>query len=292
MSVCFIFLDGVGIGRKDGSNPFAADPSEFFKKFLDGGEDRIAYDGAIIPTDARLGLEGLPQSATGQTAILTGVNASQVLGRHLSGFPGPTLRRILLEHSIFLRLKNAKKVSVFANAYSSAYFVQRGDRVSASTWAVKAAAIPFRWIEDLRSQEALGPDLTNHLFAEFGYDVPLFTPERAGKILATLLQRFDFVMYEYPFTDVVGHAQDIERANRILGHIHQFLRSFLSSVDFSRDTVILTSDHGNIEDLSTSVHTRNPVPTLVWGRNKQMAVENISNIQDITPTILKIASLD
>lgn len=292
MSVCLIFLDGVGIGRNDGSNPFAAYPSEFFKKFLDGGEDRIAYDGAIIPTDARLGLEGLPQSATGQTAMLTGVNASQVLGRHLSGFPSPTLRRILLEHSIFLRLKNAKKASVFANAYSSAYFVQRGDRVSASTWAVKAAAIPFRWIEDLRSQKALGPDLTNHLFAEFGYDVPLFTPERAGKILATLLQRFDFVMYEYPFTDVVGHAQDIERAYRILGHIHQFLRSFLSSVDFSRDTVILTSDHGNIEDLSTSVHTRNPVPTLVWGRNRRMAVENISNIQDITPTILNIATLD
>lgn len=183
------------------------------------------------------------------------------------------------------------KTAVFANAYSAVYFEQLGDRVSATTWAVRAADIPFRWVEDLRSERALGADLTNHLFADFGYDVSLFTPEQAGEILATLLQDFDFVLYEYPFTDAVGHAQDMERARKTIGEIDQFLGSFLSSIDLSRDAVILTSDHGNIEDLSTSVHTLNPVPTMSWGRSKQTVVGNVMSIQDITPTILKIASM-
>lgn len=291
MSVCLIFLDGVGIGKENGANPFATQPSEFFTKFHEGGANRIAFDGVVVATDARLGLEGLPQSATGQTTILTGVNASRVLGRHLSGFPTPTLKKILLEHSIFLRLKAAKKNAVFANAYTAAYFERWGDHLSATTWAVKAADIPFRWVEDLRSGKALGPDLTNHLFAQLGYDVPLITPQKAGETLAMLLKEFDFVLYEYPFTDAVGHSQDMDRAKRMVEDIDQFLRSFLFFADLSRDTVVLTSDHGNFEDLSTSVHTLNPVPTLAWGRNKQTVTGNVSSIQDITPTILKIAAM-
>ncbi|MFQ5797898.1 MAG: hypothetical protein ACE5H0_04290 [Bacteroidota bacterium] len=82
-----------------------------------------------------------------------------------------------------------------------------------------------------------------------------------------------------------------QRARKTIGEIDQFLRSFLSSIDLSRDTVILTSDHGNIEDLSTSVHTLDPVPTMSWGRSKQTVVGNVTSIQDITPTILKIASM-
>ncbi|MEE9224743.1 MAG: hypothetical protein V3U68_00915 [Bacteroidota bacterium] len=121
-----------------------------------------------------------------------------------------------MEHSICSQLKHAKKTAVFANAYSAVYFEQLGDRVTATTWAVRAADIPFRWVEDLRSERALGPDLTNHLFADFGYDVPLFTPEQAGEILGALIQDFDFVLYGYPFTDAVGHAQDMERARRRL----------------------------------------------------------------------------
>jgi hypothetical protein len=55
--------------------------------------------------DASLGVPGLPQSATGQTSILTGVNAPAEMGRHISGFPGPTLRRILFEHSVLKRIR-------------------------------------------------------------------------------------------------------------------------------------------------------------------------------------------
>ncbi|MGI8884009.1 MAG: hypothetical protein ACR2IA_07185 [Pyrinomonadaceae bacterium] len=53
-------------------------------------------------------------------------------------------------------------------------------------------------------------------------------------------------------------------------------------------TVILTSDHGNIEDLSVRNHTLNDVPTIVWGREKNSVAGRIKDLTDITPAILNL----
>ena len=92
--VLLIFVDGIGIGTRGEHNPLEGLDSEFFSIFH-GEESRIPFDGVMAETDARLGVEGLPQSATGQTAILTGVNAAQLIGRHLHGYPSPRLKQAL-----------------------------------------------------------------------------------------------------------------------------------------------------------------------------------------------------
>jgi bisphosphoglycerate-independent phosphoglycerate mutase (AlkP superfamily) len=51
---------------------------------------------------------------------------------------------------------------------------------------------------------------------------------------------------------------------------------------------MLTSDHGNIEDLSVRNHTLNDVPTLIWGRGLDFAASTIRDLADITPTIIKL----
>jgi bisphosphoglycerate-independent phosphoglycerate mutase (AlkP superfamily) len=48
----------------------------------------------------------------------------------------------------------------------------------------------------------------------------------------------------------------------------------------------LTSDHGNIEDLSVRNHTLNDIPTIVWGRKSLEIAEKITDLADITPAIL------
>jgi bisphosphoglycerate-independent phosphoglycerate mutase (AlkP superfamily) len=53
-------------------------------------------------------------------------------------------------------------------------------------------------------------------------------------------------------------------------------------------TVILTSDHGNIEDLSVRNHTLNDVPTFVWGAARNKLSKPIVNLADITPAIMEI----
>jgi bisphosphoglycerate-independent phosphoglycerate mutase (AlkP superfamily) len=62
----------------------------------------------------------------------------------------------------------------------------------------------------------------------------------------------------------------------------------LKLIDLEKTTVILTSDHGNIEDLSVRNHTLNDVPTVVWGAEKEFAAQRIKDLSDITPTITKI----
>ena len=51
---------------------------------------------------------------------------------------------------------------------------------------------------------------------------------------------------------------------------------------------LLTSDHGNIEDLSVRNHTLNLVPTIVWGRSRDRIAARIHSLTDITPTIVDL----
>ena len=65
------------------------------------------------------------------------------------------------------------------------------------------------------------------------------------------------------------------------------IRGVLNGIDLRQTSVILTSDHGNIEDLSTRNHTLNKVPTIVWGADKVRIAERIKSLADITPAIVE-----
>ena len=50
--------------------------------------------------------------------------------------------------------------------------------------------------------------------------------------------------------------------------------------------VVLTSDHGNIEDITTRRHTTNPIPLLAWGHDAQDFVGGVADLSGVTPRIL------
>src|SRR6266478_3636566 len=126
MSVLLFFIDGLGIGARGPSNPFdGLEDAEPLAVFQDEALDTI-FDGVIVPTDACLGVAGRPQSASGQTTILTGINAPALLGYHKQGFPNTAMLEILREHSIFLQLKRAGIEPItFANTYTQKFFDER-----------------------------------------------------------------------------------------------------------------------------------------------------------------------
>jgi bisphosphoglycerate-independent phosphoglycerate mutase (AlkP superfamily) len=97
-----------------------------------------------------------------------------------------------------------------------------------------------------------------------------------------------FSLYEYFITDKVGHAQDLELARTILTSLSLFIRELLLRIDLDRTTVILTSDHGNIEDLSLRNHTLHAVPTIVWGAQREQVAARIQTLADITPAIVAL----
>ncbi len=114
------------------------------------------------------------------------------------------------------------------------------------------------------------------------------TPEEAGEVLARIAGANRFTLYEYFITDKIGHAQDRDAARRVLPMLARFIRALLGRLDLERSTVILTSDHGNIEDLSVRNHTLNPVPTIVWGRDREHVATGIRSLTDITPAIVDV----
>ena len=287
MSVLLFFIDGLGIGTRGPHNPFAeltdAEPLAIFQNEAPG----LPFAGVLSVTDARLGVEGRPQSASGQTTILTGINAPAAIGYHKQGFPNRALLDIIRDHSIFLQLKRAGVEPItFANTYTRRFFENRPRWISATTAAVEAAGLSFNTVADLKKGKAVYQDFTNTLLIERGEQVNLRTPEEAAEVLARIVAINRFTLYEYFITDKIGHAQDIEGARRVLQNLARMIRRVLESIDLKVTTMILTSDHGNIEDLSTRSHTLNPVPTLVWGADNQRIADRIVSLTDITPAIV------
>ena len=288
MSVLLFFIDGLGIGSRGPQNPFDeledAEPLAIFQ----GEIPNIPWEGILVPTDACLGIEGRPQSASGQTTILTGINAPARLGYHKQGFPNSAMLEIIRDHSIFLQLTRAGIHPItFANTYTQKFFDERPRWVSATTAAVEAAGLNFRTVPDLKAGRAVYQDFTNALLIERGEDVNPRSPEEAATILARIAGENRFTLYEYFITDKVGHAQDMQAARTVLRNLTRLIRGVLAGIDLSSTSVILTSDHGNIEDLSSRNHTLNAVPTLVWGANRHYIADRIKTLADITPAIVE-----
>jgi len=285
MGVLLIFVDGFGLGEEDpGKNPVARARLNRLRLF----RDRPTSDSnaVLVPADACMGVPGLPQSATGQTSILAGVNAAAAVGRHINGYCTKSLAALLDGRSLFSRVLAAGGKATFANAYTSGYLEKLPRFLSVSTVATLRAGLRLRTLDDLARGEALFHDYTNRMLPERGYVVPTITPREGGELLARLAHTHTFTMYEHFLTDLAGHAQDMARGAEVLENLEEFVDGLLSTIDLCANLVVLGSDHGNLEDLSTRRHTRNPVPALFWGAGAAEASAGVRSIADIAPAIL------
>jgi 2,3-bisphosphoglycerate-independent phosphoglycerate mutase len=85
MGVLLLFVDGLGLGRPDPeTNPLVR--ARLGRLRLVHGAPASDPAATLVSTDACLGVPGLPQSATGQTSILAGLNAPAAVGRHINGY--------------------------------------------------------------------------------------------------------------------------------------------------------------------------------------------------------------
>lgn len=295
--VLYMFLDGIGLGANERTNPLAVGATPFLRSVLGRSlinGPPIRRPGLLLTgIDACLGVAGNPQSATGQTALFTGVNAAQELGYHHPAYPDQRLTAILNEHSILKQATSAGLRASFANAYTERYFieVEQGRLAhSATTLAVLAAGLRFRMTDDLRRGNAVYWDITNHTLQAMRHqtaDAPReISPETAGANLARLSRRYDLLLYECFAPDLIGHRRDQRQALDWLATFDRFLRATIKGMD-STTTLVLSSDHGNMERLDVVAHTRNPVPLLVIGPRTE-AFEAVDAITGITPAILEL----
>lgn len=287
MKMIFIFIDGFGIGEKDPEkNPCCIADMRHFEYLIN------RY--GLFSADATLGVEGLPQSATGQTTLYTGVNASKAIGRHWSARPTEELEQIIMRDNLFLSLKRNGRTVTFANVYSTAYLEKmktesRGIfRPSVTTLLCLSSDTPFRVLDDYMEKRGIFHDITGRMLIGNGYDVPMRTPEEAGEILYNISRDFDLTLFEFFMTDIQGHSGDREKAVYELEILNRMLGRLIQLVDFREDVILITSDHGNIEDLSVKTHTYNPVPVIIAGDTVDRSTLAIHSLMDVKPTVMRI----
>ena len=285
----FIFIDGIGLGPDASDNPFAVSPYPALMNLAGGrllaGAHRREESLWVSGIDATLGVPGLPQSATGQTALFTGVNAPRAAGFHVPAYPIKPLTTILSRYSILKQAKALGKRVTFANAYSDAYWQRKRPRHSATTLAAMAAEIPFRDERDLLAGEAVYWDITREVAqATYAPHLPVIMPEEAGRHLARLLDSHDLVLYETFLPDLAGHRRLPWSAGRVLQRIDGLLAGVLDALP-AGVTILITSDHGNFEDSASRAHTYNPVPLIVAGPAASH-FQSVSDLTGVTPAIL------
>ncbi len=292
-----LFVDGVGLGERDpATNPFVRAGTPALRRLLGGplaGREAVRTDLAtLVPLDARLGVPGLPQSATGQTALLSGENAAALLGRHLTAYPTPSLQRLLAVRGLFVRLGAAGVQAALANAYTDGYFAavaRRRLRHGAITLNAMQAGVRLRDLADLRAGRAVYHDLTNAGLRRQGLEIALVSPEDAGRRLAAIARAETFTVFEFFQTDLAAHGRAgepievIERYDRMLG-------AALDALDLGETLVVMTSDHGNLEDGRTTAHTLNPVPALLVGAGRDVLASRLGAITDVVPACLDLWS--
>jgi 2,3-bisphosphoglycerate-independent phosphoglycerate mutase len=300
--VLVLFLDGVGLGEADPEiNPFVQAPVPAIQSLLDGRRLVHAHAGfsthhaTLVPLDAQLGVPGLPQSGTGQTTILTGINAPALLGRHYGPYPNQPLRDLLSNGNLFRQVLASGKPVAFANAYPDRFLNRLGrgkERLSANTRAALLAGLKLRGPSDLQAGRAVSALLTNEYWQQGGYDVPELSAAGAGAQLARLTDDHALTYFEFWYSDVAGHRQDQELALYVLHMLDEFIGGILDTLDLSRSLLLILSDHGNFEDLSTPKHTHNPAIGLLAGAGHAAVASRLHTLQDVTPTLREILTGD
>jgi hypothetical protein len=292
----FLFWDGVGLGPPGPQNPLDADWPALER--LAGGQRWTAEavpvrepDRVFVPLDATLGVDGLPQSGTGQAALFTGENAARAHGRHFGPYPPTTVRDAVAHRSVFARpvaAGVAPERLAFANAYPDRFFrhLDAGGRPTVTTLAARAAGVRLRRRADLDAGRALAADLTGETWRRLLDPThgPISEAEAARR-LAVLTGDHALVLSEYFLTDKAGHSRDPGRARRVLASLDRFVGALLDRLDPARDLLVLASDHGNLEDLGTKTHTRNPVPLVALGAGAGRFADARS-VLDVTPRVV------
>jgi 2,3-bisphosphoglycerate-independent phosphoglycerate mutase len=302
MRVLFLFLDGVGLGSDDPAiNPLARAEMPNLARLLDGRRlvaDNVPLEtprASVVSLDACLGVAGMPQSASGQAALLTGLNVPALIGGHYGPWPSQAIVNLLANGSLFRAVQQMGGRAGFLNAYPPGYFaaIQAGRRLySAIPRAAVSAGLTLKTLDDLRAGRALSADFTGRAWRErLGLaDTPLLIPRSAGERMAALASEVDFTFFEYWLSDYAGHRQDMAAACTLLETVDAMVGGLTDAWDNDAGLILLTSDHGNMEDLGTRGHTTNPVPALLIGarEHRQRMVGTLHSLSDVAPGVMRV----
>jgi 2,3-bisphosphoglycerate-independent phosphoglycerate mutase len=299
--VLMLFMDGVGLGPDDPAvNPFAAAQMPSLSGLF-GGRALLASSApytsdiaTLRAIDATLGVPGLPQSATGQAVLLTGRNVPAEIGGHYGPKPNPAVAEVLSENNIFRQVIQRGGKAALLNAYPPRYFegIRSGHRLaSAIPLAAASAGLRLRTDADLVAGQALAADFTGDGWASQPDFPPgrVYQPAEAGALAASLSKEYDLAWIDYWLSDYAGHRATLGEAVRLLVGFDLVLGGLVEAWADRPDLIVITSDHGNLEEYGRRGHTLNPVPLIVIGPRslRDAFVDGLTDLTGVAPAILR-----
>lgn len=291
------FIDGVGLGGSDPAiNPFVTAKLPVLTQlfgddwYLASGDRRSTERASLVPTDACLGVGGRPQSATGQAAILTGRNVSAAIGEHYGPKPNQPVRDELSKGSLFSEAVESGGTAALLSPYPQGYFdaINSGKRLYSSVpQAAVNAGLKLFGQDELMAGNAVSPGFTGDVWRTMlKYpDAPLYTLPEAGKKIASLAADYHFSFFEHWPSDRLGHRGPLEEAVAHLEMLDAVYGGLLEEWDDENGLLIITSDHGNIEDKTHRNHTKNPVATIIVGQGHEELAAGINDLTDIARAV-------
>jgi 2,3-bisphosphoglycerate-independent phosphoglycerate mutase len=314
MRVAWLMLDGVGVGAAHGMNPFSMPQAPILGHFGVGialqesakATDRTQNRGTSLfelefkqenpaefsafAIDARLGIPGLPQSGTGQTTLLTGINAAKLLGYHHGPWPGPTIRP-LLEDSFPVRLAARGGSVCLLNHYPPRYLEGIASGKIRLNAIATAATLAGATLEANDGETRIPPPLGN---PEDMQNTTLEQVREWGRKF--MRSNATLNIFDSWWSDHLGHQGSsepkdtdsslttaLERAQDHVRRLEAFLEGILEAKP--ADTLLLiTSDHGNFEDMGVKTHTFAPVPLVALGPGA-LEFAGVTDLTGVAPAL-------
>lgn len=300
--VLFLFMDGVGLGPDDPQiNPFAAADMPQLRSLLEGrplvrGVEPLHGERAtLVAVDAVMQVAGTPQSATGQAALLTGKNVPQLVGEHYGPKPNAAVAAVVRQDNLFRQVIERGGTAALLNAYPPRYFeaIQSGHRLLSSIpLAATAAGLSLMTEHEIQAGQAFSADFTGVGWSQQpGFPpAPIYEPDEAGRLLAAASEAYDLSWFDFWPSDFAGHRGEMDQAVALLENLDPVLGGLVEAWGSRTDLIVISSDHGNLEDLSKRGHTLNPVPALSIGpaELRHQFSAGLTSLASFAPAILNL----
>lgn len=121
----------------------------------------------------------------------------------------------------------------------------------------------------------------------------------AQKVVESLNKSTRLVVTNFANGDVIGHTANRDAKIRCAEHVDRHLQSVVNTALAADYVVLITADHGNLEELFTDdgsahvSHTSNPVPFFILDPGMPAGVSpNAGRLADIAPTILQVLKIN
>ena len=133
-------------------------------------------------------------------------------------------------------------------------------------------------------------------------ETPVMSSGELTKIILNNLasNKYEFVVLNFAAPDMIAHTGNLDAGVTCCEGVDRYLSKIVKAYLKVKGTVIVTSDHGNIEEMINlktgeidTEHSSYPVPFIIANKSlKNKKLRTGGSLSDIAPTVLDILNID